>query len=141
MKRAIVAALAMLLSMGTFAIGQDMGSGNGATGSTKSSKKSTKSAAKSETLSGVVTDEKCAKDSAKAKDADCAKMCIQGGSAMVLVNDKDQSIWKVKNPDALKGHEGHHVSVRAKVDSSDNSIQVVGKPKMIKDKASSAKAS
>ncbi len=141
MKRAIVATLAMLLSMGTFAIGQDTSGAASSTDTTKSTTKSKKSAAKTQTLTGVVTDEKCAKDPQKAKDSACAKMCIQGGSAMVLVSDKDQSVWTVKNPDALKGHEGHHVSVRANVNSADNSIQVVGKPKMVKDKASSAKAS
>jgi hypothetical protein len=41
---------------------------------------------------------------------------------MVVVTDKDQKILTVKNPDALKGHEGHHVAVTGNVEG--DSIQV-----------------
>ena len=30
---------------------------------------------------------------------------------MVIVTDKDQKVLTVDNPDALKGHEGHHIAV------------------------------
>ena len=30
---------------------------------------------------------------------------------MVIVTDGDQKILMVDNPDALKGHEGHHIAV------------------------------
>ena len=30
---------------------------------------------------------------------------------MVVVTDSDQKVLTVENPDALKGHEGHHVAV------------------------------
>jgi hypothetical protein len=42
-----------------------------------------------------------------------------------FVNDKNQKSWSVENPDALKGHEGHHVSVSAKVDADKNEIHVM----------------
>ena len=35
---------------------------------------------------------------------------------MVVVTDKDQKILTVSNPEALKGHEGHHVAVTGKVE-------------------------
>ncbi len=40
----------------------------------------------------------------KSDDAKAEKMSKRA------VSDKDGKTWKVSNPDALKGHEGHHVS-------------------------------
>jgi hypothetical protein len=31
------------------------------------------------------------------------------GDKYTFVSDKDQKSWDVVNPEALKGHEGHHV--------------------------------
>lgn len=42
----------------------------------------------------------------------------------MFVSDKDNKNWKVSNPEAVKGHEGHHVTVRAQVDSAKNAIHV-----------------
>jgi hypothetical protein len=33
----------------------------------------------------------------------------------VIVTDKDQKVLMVDNPDALKGHEGHHIAVMGSV--------------------------
>jgi hypothetical protein len=33
----------------------------------------------------------------------------------VVVTDADQKVLTVDNPDALKGHEGHHVAVTGSV--------------------------
>ncbi len=38
--------------------------------------------------------------------------------------DKDGKSWTVSNPDALKGHEGHEVTVQANVDSTKNEVRV-----------------
>lgn len=65
---------------------------------------------KASTMTGVVTDEKCAKGD-MATNSDCAKKCIEGGQKAVFVNDKDKSVWPIDNPDKIKGHEGHHVTV------------------------------
>ncbi len=40
--------------------------------------------------------------------------------------DKDGKTWTVSNPDAVKGHEGHEVTVKARVDADKNEITVVG---------------
>ena len=70
---------------------------------------------KSVKMSGWVSDEKCgAKD---IDNADCVKKCAEGGSKLVFVSEKDKSIINVDNQDALKGHEGHHVSVSGKMDN------------------------
>jgi hypothetical protein len=39
--------------------------------------------------------------------------------------DKDNKSWTVTNPEALKGHEGHEVTVKAHVDSAKNEIHIV----------------
>jgi hypothetical protein len=39
--------------------------------------------------------------------------------------DKDNKSWTVANPEALKGHEGHEVTLTAHVDSAKNEIHVV----------------
>jgi hypothetical protein len=42
----------------------------------------------------------------------------------VFENDKDKQAWTISNPDAVKGHEGHHVKVKAKLNESDHSMNV-----------------
>ena len=39
--------------------------------------------------------------------------------------DKDNKSWTVTNPEALKGHEGHEVTLKAHLDSAKNEIHVV----------------
>ncbi len=39
--------------------------------------------------------------------------------------DKDNKTWTVTNPEALKGHEGHEVTLKAHVDAVKNEIHVV----------------
>ena len=42
----------------------------------------------------------------------------------VFVNDKDKQTWNIENMDAVKGHEGHHVKVKAKLNEADHSLNV-----------------
>ena len=42
----------------------------------------------------------------------------------VFVNDKDKQSWNIENPDTVKGHEGHHVKVKAKLNESDHSMNI-----------------
>jgi hypothetical protein len=46
--------------------------------------------------------------------------------AMVLVDDADRSLWTVRNPQLLLGHEGQHVSVTARPDVRHKTLQVLG---------------
>src|SRR4029077_18042202 len=41
-----------------------------------------------------------------------------------FVNDKDSKSWTISNPDAVKGHEGHHVTLQAQVDADKNEVHV-----------------
>ena len=50
----------------------------------------------------------------------------------MFVNDKDGKSWSISNPDAVKGHEGHHVTLQAHVDADKNEVHVVSL-KMAKD--------
>lgn len=47
----------------------------------------------------------------------------EGGKA-VFENDKDKQTWAISNPDAVKGHEGHHVKVKAKLDEANHSLTI-----------------
>jgi hypothetical protein len=70
---------------------------------------------KSTTVNGWVSDDKCGAKGANAGAEACTKKCLAAGAKMVIVTDKDQKILAVDNPDALKGHEGHHIAVTGHV--------------------------
>jgi len=57
-----------------------------------------------------------------------------------FVSDKDGKSWTIDNPEAVKGHEGHHVVLHATVDASAGSVHVnslkMAKDTMSKDKMS-----
>ena len=67
--------------------------------------------ASSATMTGYIIDEKCGAKGAHPGAEACAKKCIEAGEKMVFVGDKDKNVLKLDNPDATKGHEGHHVNV------------------------------
>jgi hypothetical protein len=50
----------------------------------------------------------------------------------MFVSDKDGKSWTISNPDAVKGHEGHHVTLQAHVYADKNEVHVVSL-KMAKD--------
>ena len=77
---------------------------------------------KSGTVNGWISDDKCGAKGANAGAEACTKKCLAAGAKMVVVTDGDQKILMVENPDALKGHEGHHVAVTGSI--SKDSIKV-----------------
>ena len=56
------------------------------------------------------------------------------GDKYTFVNDKDQKSWDVVNPETLKGHEGHHVELKAHVYADKGQIHVM-EVKMLKGNA------
>ena len=70
---------------------------------------------KSTTVNGWITDAKCGAKGANAAGEACTKKCVAAGAKMVVVTDGDSKVLAVDNPDALKGHEGHHVAVTGSV--------------------------
>jgi len=53
------------------------------------------------------------------------------GDKLTFVTDKDKKSWDVVNPEALKGHEGHHVELSAHVYADKGQIHVMS-VKMLK---------
>lgn len=70
---------------------------------------------KATTVNGWVADDKCGAKGANAGAEACTKKCLAGGAKMVVVTDGDQKVLMVSNPEALKGHEGHHIAVTGQV--------------------------
>ncbi|MFZ0902255.1 MAG: hypothetical protein WB616_24255 [Candidatus Sulfotelmatobacter sp.] len=74
-------------------------------------------------------------DNMKADNMSKKAMTVSGkvsDDGKMFVSDKDNKTWTVSNPEALKGHEGHHVTVKAHLDAAKNEIQV-SSVKMAKD--------
>jgi hypothetical protein len=53
------------------------------------------------------------------------------GDKYTFVSDKDNKSWDIMNPEAVKGHEGHHVEVSAHVYKDKMAIHVMN-VKMLK---------
>jgi hypothetical protein len=52
----------------------------------------------------------------------------------MFIADKDNKSWKIDNPEEVKAHEGHHVSINANEDAGTdtvhvNSVKMLGKTK------------
>jgi hypothetical protein len=42
-----------------------------------------------------------------------------------FVGDKDSKNWTINNPEAVKGHEGHHVTLTAQCNTDKNEVHVI----------------
>jgi hypothetical protein len=82
-------------------------------------------AADNTTVKGYVSDSQCGAKGASEKAADCTKKCLSKGAKMVVVTDGDQKVLTVDNPDALTGHEGHHVAVTGQVNGESVHVESV----------------
>ena len=87
------------------------------------------------TVAGWVSDAACGVQHVNGENPDCVRKCMRGGAAighpewkpqaMVLVDDVDRSLWTVRNPTLLLGHEGEHVSVKGRRDLRHKTLQVL----------------
>jgi archaellum component FlaG (FlaF/FlaG flagellin family) len=84
---------------------------------------------------GLVAQDNMGKDSMKADDATKATHVTGkiSDDGKTFVSDKDGKSWTINNPDAVKGHEGHHVTLKANVNADKSSVDVVSL-KMASDK-------
>ena len=68
-------------------------------------------------------------DSTQTKTAVSTKAVSLAGKisddGKTFTSDKDKKNWTVANPEALKGHEGHEVILKAHVDDAKNEIHVL----------------
>lgn len=95
------------------------------------------------TISAVAQDSGMGKMDKSDKAAAAPLKTLKGtikadGDKYTFVSDKDQKSWDIINPEAVKGHEGHHVQLKAHVYADKDQIHVmevkmVGEGKM-KDK-------
>jgi len=63
------------------------------------------------------------KSNASTKAASITGKISEDGKS--FVSDKDGKSWTISNPDAVKGHEGHHVTLKAHVSADKNQVDVV----------------
>ena|ERR1700690_4544074 len=90
-------------------------------------------------VAGVAQD--TSQDSGMAKAASAPLKNIKGtvkadGDKVTFVADKDKKSWDVVNPEALKGHEGHHVELSAHVYADKDQIHVMSVKMLKADKMS-----
>lgn len=86
-------------------------------------------------------EKKEAKAAAKGKDMSLTGWVKDDNGKTVFVNDKDKQSWDIANPDAVKGHEGHHVKVKAKLDEANHSVTIDKLSMMKKSKQAAEKKS
>ena len=92
-------------------------------------------------VSGYISDSMCgAKHNGSAPNVACVKKCIGSGAKPVFVDDANKSVYTIDDPDSVKGHEGHHVAVVAKVDDSAKTIHI-SKVSMLKDQGTQSSTS
>ena len=85
------------------------------------------------TAAGVAQD--CMKGSMKSDSSSKAPVNVTGkisDDGKSFVADKDGKSWTIVNPDAVKGHEGHHVVLSAHVYADKGQVHVMSL-KMAKD--------
>src|SRR6516162_6596369 len=81
------------------------------------------SAADSSSMNGWISDSMCGAKHA-GSGAACVKKCVDGGMQPVFVDDEKKAVWKIDNPDAVKGFYGSHVTVTAKADSDSKTVHI-----------------
>jgi hypothetical protein len=113
MKRLLTIAFAFLVTCSITLFGQTT---SGAAQTDNQAAKTDKKVDKAE--------KKEAKAAAKGKDMSLTGWVKSEGGKTTFVNDKDKQSWDISNPDAVKGHEGHHVSIKAKLNEADHSLTV-----------------
>ena len=62
--------------------------------------------------------------------ADASKKAVQvtgkvSDDGKTFVTDTDSKSWTITNPEAVKGHEGHHVTLTAHVNTDKNEVRVM----------------
>lgn len=120
MKKLLGVALSILLALPVIALAQDPATQNSKTSGQSSASQNSYPQGQSNDTMG---------QSAKASGGVKGTISQDGKT---LVGDDGKS-WTIANPDAVKGHEGHHVELKGSADASTNQIQV-SSVKMMKEK-------
>jgi pentapeptide MXKDX repeat protein len=79
-------------------------------------------------MSAVVVAQDTMKQDTMKKDASTKEVSVTGkisDDGKTFVSDKDGKSWTISNPEAVKGHEGHHVTLKAHVYADKNEVHVM----------------
>jgi hypothetical protein len=80
-------------------------------------------AADASKVNGWISDSMCGAKHA-GSGAACVKKCIEGGMQPVFVDQAKKQVWKIDNPDAVKGYYGSHVTISATEDKSTKTVHI-----------------
>jgi hypothetical protein len=108
MKRLVTLLFAFVITASLSLAAQEPAASPGATGDKKAAK----------------AEKKEAKAAEKGKSMSLTGWIKDQDGKTVFINDKDKQAWNIANMDAVKGHEGHHVKVKAKLNEADHSVTV-----------------
>lgn len=79
--------------------------------------------AASSKVNGWISDSMCGAKHA-GSGAACVKKCIEGGMQPVFVDQSKKAVWKIDNPDKVKGFYGSHVTISAKEDAANKTVHI-----------------
>jgi hypothetical protein len=128
MKKLLVLSLSILLALPVIALAQDPAS------QSSGSSQGSGSARQNDSSMGQGTHDSSMGHGAKSGNV--KGTISQDGKS--VVSDTDGKSWTIANPEAVKGHEGHHVELKGSTDASTGEIQVTS-VKMLKGEKGSMK--
>jgi hypothetical protein len=79
-------------------------------------------------MSVVVVAQDAMKQDTMKNDASTKAVSVGGkisDDGKTFGSDKDGKSWMISNPEAVKGHEGHHVTLKAHVYADKNEVHVM----------------
>jgi hypothetical protein len=75
---------------------------------------------------GLVAQDTATQDSTKSDTSKATHITGKiSDDGKTFVSDKDGKSWTISNPDSVKSHEGHHVTLKAHVSADGNAVDVV----------------
>ena len=119
MKKFGVALFALVLWLSLGALGQDTSQQQSPQSTDKSSTADQQAGVQEHAQQGTMSQGEIGKK-AHSKSHLMGKISDDGKS----LTDKDGKSWSIDNPDVVKGHEGHEVTLRGDVDMAANTIHV-----------------
>lgn len=74
-------------------------------------------------INGWISDSMCGAKHA-GSGAACVKKCVEGGMQPVFVDQSKKEVWKIDNPDKVKGFYGDHVTISATADAANKTVHI-----------------
>jgi hypothetical protein len=80
-------------------------------------------AADASKINGWISDSMCGAKHA-GSGAACVKKCVDGGMQPVFVDEEKKAVWKIDNPDSVKGFYGDHVTVSVTANADSKTVHI-----------------